>query len=767
MVNSFETGGSERQFVALASALDRNAFQIRLGCIRRQGELGAGLSHIAEFRLGGSLHGWRSLSARAKLARHLRQCDIAIAHAFDFYTNLTLIPAARLARVPVVIASQRQLGDLLTPAQARVQDLAFRWSDCVVCNSRTVAERLIDRGIPQRKLAVIENGLPPEAFAVAAPALPRRPGVLRVGMIAVMRFHYKNHAGFLRAAALLSRRIPELEFLLVGDGPLRPELEFIASSLGIGGQVRFLGERRDVPALLASIDVTVLPSVSEGLSNAILESMAAGVPVVAARVGGNPELVVEGTGLLVRPKDDEMLAGALATLLSDNRLREKFGENARRFALEHFTLDRMCRKYQELYSELLDQKRPRPATPAPRGTAFAAGAAPHKVAIVAPSLRYVGGQSVQADLMSRYWRHDPVIEARLVHIDPRLPAALRWIERIAFLRTLVREPIYLAALWRELRECDIVHIFSASYWSFLLAPAPALLLSRVRGKKTLINYHSGEVRDHLRRFRTALPILRRAHQLVVPSPYLAGIFREFGLEARVVPNVVDLDDFSFRLRDPLRPRLLCTRGFHRYYSVDVVVRAFVQIKPSFPEATLCLAGKGPSEVEIRGLVRELGVNGVEFAGALSRREIGAAYDRSDIFINASWLDNMPVSILEAFSCGTPVVTTAPEGIRSLVEHERTGLLSQPGDWYSLAGNVVRLLREPDLARRLALNASEEARRYRWASVREQWLAIYDSLDSGRAGELAAHSAISPVAHSADADPGLENRPAGVGSSRRL
>jgi glycosyltransferase involved in cell wall biosynthesis len=278
-----------------------------------------------------------------------------------------------------------------------------------------------------------------------------------------------------------------------------------------------------------------------------------------------------------------------------------------------------------------------------------------------------------------------------------------------------------------MKDAEIVHIFSASYWSFLLAPMPALLVAKLKKKTTLINYHSGEAGDHLRRWRSAVPILRRADGLVVPSAYLADIFREFGLQAGVVPNAVDLDQFTYRPRRPLRPRLICTRGFEPYYSVDLVVRAFEQMRTEFPEAHLYLLGKGATEDTIRALVRQLDLTGVEFTGPVAHKEIGRFYEQSDIFINASWLDNMPLSILEAFASGTPVVSTAPEGIRYLVEHERTGLLCEPGDWRGLARNVMRVLRDPVLAARLASNAHEETPRYCWKAVRAQWLEAYESL----------------------------------------
>jgi L-malate glycosyltransferase len=350
-----------------------------------------------------------------------------------------------------------------------------------------------------------------------------------------------------------------------------------------------------------------------------------------------------------------------------------------------------------------------------------------KVAIVAPSLRYVGGQAVQGELLLRLWRDDPDVEVTFVAVDPPLPRILAWAEGIPGLRTLLREPIYFLHLWCGLRDVDIAHIFSASYWSFLLAPAPAWLVARLRGKCTLINYRSGEAREHMQRFRSASFVLSRVDKIVTPSGYLVDVFREFGLKAVVVPNVVDLTQFHYRERKPLRPRLVCTRGFSTYYSVDVVVRAFALVTKSYPDATLDLVGGGPLEADVRKLVADLRLSGVKFSGVASRDNIGKCYDDADIFINASWLDNMPVSIIEAFAAGTPIVTTSPESIPYLVDNERTGLLSPVGDEKALAENVLRLLRDPDLAARIALNAYQESSKFTWQAVRGQWLNVYRRL----------------------------------------
>lgn len=585
----------------------------------------------------------------------------------------------------------------------------------------------MQQGLPDRKIVIIGNGLAPSAFAPAIPALDLSSSVFRVGMIARMNTPSKNHRAFLQAATSVSRKFPGTEFILAGDGPLRPELEAEARTLGLGARVRFLGDRRDIPAIMASMNVSVLPSASESLSNAILESMAAGVPVVASSVGGNPELVANDRGILIPPGDAEALASAIECLLQNPTMRAELALNGRRFVESNFTVATMQKHHEELYAQLLKTKAWRPSPR--RSSSFPGGSPsrPLRVAIVAASPRYVGGQSVQAQLLLANWQNDPDVEASLIPIDPVFPRGLKWAESIRFLRTLIREPFYFCALWRGLSDADVAHIFSASYWSFLIAPAPAWMVARAFGKKALIHYHSGEARDHLRRFRTARPVLANADLLVVPSGYLVDVFREFGLNAQAVPNIVDPSQFTFRERKPLRPHLVCTRGFHPYYRVDLVVRAFAEVQRDFPLAQLDLIGKGPEEGKIRKLLSELNLTGVNFAGVASPQEIGRLYDAADIFINASALDNMPVSIQEAFASGTPVVTTAPEGMRYLVEHERTGLLSEPGDASALAQNVKRLLRDSGLASFIALNAHEQSNQYRWTTVREQWLEIYRSV----------------------------------------
>ena len=348
-----------------------------------------------------------------------------------------------------------------------------------------------------------------------------------------------------------------------------------------------------------------------------------------------------------------------------------------------------------------------------------------RVVIVAPRIEHlVGGQEVQAQLLLRMWRNDPALEVSYVGTNLQLP---RWLERIPYLRTLVRFPFYLGSLFAGLREADVVHIFSGSFSSFLISTVPAYCVSRMLRKKILINYHSGFGRQYLAASWIARNLLRRADKVLVPSSYLVAVFRDFGIEAQAIPNLIDVTQFSYRLRRPLRPLLLCSRNLESHYGIDIVLRAFAEVQKSFPDARLWLLGEGSQEQAIRRLIANLNLSGVEMPGRVARERIGQFYDRADILINASRVDNMPVSILEAFASGLAVVTTNAGGIPCIVHHEENGLLSNPEDYKQLAANVIRLFREPELVQQLTENAHRQSLSYHWDALREDWLRAYREL----------------------------------------
>src|SRR5690606_6148548 len=230
-------------------------------------------------------------------------------------------------------------------------------------------------------------------------------------------------------------------------------------------------------------------------------------------------------------------------------------------------------------------------------------------------------------------------------VNPGFPRGLGWVRRAPVLRTLLNQALYVPSL-RRLAEADVVHAYSASYWSFLLAPAPAMAAARRYGKRVILNYHSGEAADHLARWGALVhPMLRLADEIVVPSAYLQQVFARHGYDARVVRNIVDTDAFRFRDRGPCGSRWLSVRNLQRHYRVDVVIRAFAAFRRRHPSATLVVAGYGPEEASLRALADAVGADGIRFVGRVEPERVPALYDEADVFVNAAEIDNQPVSIL--------------------------------------------------------------------------------------------------------------------------
>ncbi|MGH9901533.1 MAG: glycosyltransferase family 4 protein [Pyrinomonadaceae bacterium] len=362
-----------------------------------------------------------------------------------------------------------------------------------------------------------------------------------------------------------------------------------------------------------------------------------------------------------------------------------------------------------------------------------------RVLMVAPSLDILGGQAVQAERLLARLREEPSLDVDFLPINPRLPGVLGRLQSIKYVRTLLTETAYCAALLARVRAYDVVHIFSASYFSFVLAPTPAILAAMLYGKKTVLNYHSGEADDHLRRWsRTAVPTIRMADAVAVPSGYLVDVFKSFGLEARSIFNIVDTDRFRFRERQPLRPVFLSNRNFEPHYNVACVLRAFSIIQKRFPEARLTVAGDGGQRRELERLARELGLRDTEFVGRVPQARMPELYEAADIYLNSPDIDNMPVSVIESFASGLPVVTTDAGGIPYIVTDEETGLLVGRDDHESMAAGAIRLLEDGELASRITRAGHAECRKYAWEAVRDEWIKLYRELAHGDAEPRRRH-----------------------------
>jgi len=354
-----------------------------------------------------------------------------------------------------------------------------------------------------------------------------------------------------------------------------------------------------------------------------------------------------------------------------------------------------------------------------------------RVLIVAPSVRILGGQALQAACLLNHLTDERTIEVGFVPHNPALPRPFNKLQSIKYVRTILTSLLYWALLLLRVPRYDVVHVFSASYFSFLLAPAPAVLVAKLFRKKCVLNYHSGEAEDHFRCWpRTAIPLVRLADSITVPSEYLVRVFAKFGVEAHAISNTIDVQNFNYRERPSLQPRFLSNRNLYPLYNVACILKAFAIVQKEYPDASLVLAGDGKERANLERLAKQLELRNFVFTGLVAPSEMPKLYDAADVFLNSSNIDNMPGSILESFASGVPVVTTDAGGIPYMVSHERTGLLVARDDHEALAQASLRLLKDPEFASAMTKRAYEELAKYTWPAVRVEWLNLYEKLVAG-------------------------------------
>jgi glycosyltransferase involved in cell wall biosynthesis len=295
-------------------------------------------------------------------------------------------------------------------------------------------------------------------------------------------------------------------------------------------------------------------------------------------------------------------------------------------------------------------------------------------------------------------------------------------------RTITTSIAYFASLLARVPKYDVIHAFSASYSSYLLAPLPAMIVARLFGKRIVLNYRSGEAPDHLTRSPLAVRTMALADEIVVPSGYLVGVFAKFGLHARAILNFVDLDDLDHRERTEIRPVFLSNRNLEPLYNVACTLRAFALVQQQEPDARLTVVGDGSERPALEALARELGLRNVEFAGKVPPQRMRDFYGAADVYLNSPNIDNMPNSIIEAFASGIPVVTTNAGGIPFIVTDGDTGFMVECNDHEGLARRALALVRTPALARDVAARARAVClSRYVWEAVAVEWENLYRGL----------------------------------------
>lgn len=361
--DSFLRGGTEGQFVRLVRSLDRTRYDILVGCLHRHGPLLKEVEPlgvpIVEFPIN-SLYNYRSAKLFLRLVRLLHREQIQILHAFGFYSSIFTVPAGRIAGVPVVLASRRELLNLRGPWQQRAIRVACKLATGVIVNSHAASNDVICGGLVNRnRVELLPNCIDLQEFKPMrhSDEIRQKLGIsaasIVVGALGNLRPE-KDLGTFLLAARGVRNMDPTVQFLVIGDGAGRDSLKRLADDLDLSDSVHFLSDRSDVPDLIAVLDILVMSSSTESFPNAILEAMAVGVPVIGTHVGGIPELVEEGqTGFLVPPKDPEAITLRILYLCQHPSQRLQMGRAARKRVEDEFAIPKITEKLASIYERLL------------------------------------------------------------------------------------------------------------------------------------------------------------------------------------------------------------------------------------------------------------------------------------------------------------------------------------------------------------------------------------------------------------------------------
>ena len=336
-----------------------------------------------------------------------------------------------------------------------------------------------------------------------------------------------------------------------------------------------------------------------------------------------------------------------------------------------------------------------------------------------------GGMANQCEQLVR------LLRAEGLHVDlVRTNAAYQpeWVAQVRYVRALFRLVPFLVRLWKAAGKEQLMHVLANSGWAWHLCASPAIFVAHLRGTPVIVNYRGGYAETFFgSASRHVLKTLAKAELRVAPSAFLSRVFSSHGLQAEVIPNIVDLARFPFR---PVRafgdaPHIIVTRNLEPIYDIPTAIAAFALVRNTFPGAVLTVAGSGPELDRLQALARRLGIEkSVRFPGRIENAAIAKLYATADCMINPSTVDNMPISILEAFASGVPVVSTIAGGIPDIVNHGRSGMLVPIGDVIRMAEEVLNILRTPTLANSLVCAGRAEAERYEWPRVRDQWLNAY-------------------------------------------
>jgi glycosyltransferase involved in cell wall biosynthesis len=747
LIDELDIGGTEQQLFELIKRLDRRKYAPMVCCFR-PGRVAKEIEAT----------GVRVFTVRKRakvdfglvftLWRLMRREQIDLVQTYLFTANTWGRLAAIFARVPIIVSSERNVDMWEEPYKPLLGRVLDHWTHYTIANSQAVKDYLVSKGLARAKVRVVYNGVDPRRFdgPDSSRAIKAEFGISQHHCVVclVARLEpQKDPYTFLRAAALLAEKISNLSFLVIGGGSLQSDLEQEARTLGIAERVVFTGPRRDVPRLLAACDVSVMSSLKEGMSNTILESMAAGKPIVATRVGGNAELIQDGeTGLLVPTRDPATLAAAVQKILIDPTLTKRMGLQAKSRIAQLFSVDAMVEATERLYDELTRAAQDSCSTTdaellaacEERSMAFVVSQFPRYVdAYFLREIKALAARGLRFQIFSLLGFNGKVLHQDAQELLPQtvyVPFLFSWRLLQAQASFLLHTPgRYFKALWTVIRGCwthppallKALAVFPKSvYFAKLVQeqkiahvhanwathPAvSALVISRLTGIPWSFAGHASDI------YLDTTMLAKKVHaaQFVVTctrynKDYLVRTAGEEAANKIIVSyHGVDLSKFIPIPKQPtVRFQLLAVGTLLPCKGLPDLIAA-CRILASRGVAFDCtIAGDGPVRRSLERQIQRSGLTDqVKIIGYIAQENLIPLYQQADVVVLPALSEShfgIPNILLEALAVKTPVVCTPLPSLAEVIEDGKHGLYVPEHSPEVLADALEGLSRNPERRR---------------------------------------------------------------------
>ncbi len=705
VIRSLEAGGAERVVVEYALHHDVSRYSPEVCCLDTDGRL-AGTLRDAGIPVHTLRRGRRvDIGVLVQLVKLISKRRFDVVHSHGSGAMAFAVPAAVITGTPVIVRTEHNVVYGKSWQRRLLRRLAALREDAQIAVSEAVRlSHIRDRGTPAARFVTVRNGIASERLDVHSGRddVSDSLGISRNALVALSvgsLTEQKDYKNLIEAAAMVVARFPDIVFLIAGGGGLEDDLVSAASALGVGDQVRFLGERDDVPLLLRRADIMVNSSAWEGLPITILEAMAAGVPTVATDVGGTAEVIAgDDCGLVVPSRDPESLAAAILKLAESPELREQLSSRAREIYLRRYTAERMIRETEALY----DVCRQRSAHLVVSGRV--------RILYMIGGLARGGAERQLTELVTRVdlERFEPVV----CSLAP-LGALAELIERAGVrVLSLEKRPgvslvalLRLVRLIRELRPAVLHTYLPPANWRGLVAgraTAVPLIVSSVRN----VDFHLGFVTATRDRMLAVLVDVMVANAEAVRD-YVVNAHWVARARMRVIYNGICIDRLYRGGSD-----LPSSSGNAHSGGTVVIVASLTPKKDhetflasarlvvdALPDTRFVIVGDGGLKEHLVNRTAELGLKDcVAFIGETAA--VGLHLSEADVSVLTSRREGCSNVILESMALARPVVATDVGGNRELVDDGVTGFLVDVGDVEGLACRVVDLLADPPLRRRM-------------------------------------------------------------------